>query len=84
MRHVAKYVTDPHVRKIDGTTHFGPYTEPEAVTDELIRFFEAVLEPAWSAHKAVVGYPAPRLTPSHLRRSLCSGILRRVWENLTR
>ena len=43
VRHVAAHVAHPQVREIAGAGHFGIYTEPTAVTDELVPFFAAHL-----------------------------------------
>ena len=40
VRYVAEHVADTHVREIGGAAHYGPHTEPEAVADELVPFFE--------------------------------------------
>jgi pimeloyl-ACP methyl ester carboxylesterase len=42
VQHVAEHVADARVRQIPGAAHFGPYTHPGAVADELIRFFAGV------------------------------------------
>ena len=42
VKHVAEHVPDSTVRQIPGAAHFGPYTHPRAVTDELGRFFTEV------------------------------------------
>lgn len=42
VKHVAEHVPDSTVRKIPGAAHFGPYTHPRAVADEMIRFFSDV------------------------------------------
>ena len=39
--HIAAHVADPRVREIDGAGHFGPHTHPEAIADEVTRFFTA-------------------------------------------
>lgn len=41
VRHVARHVRDARVAKITGAGHFGPHTHPEAVAEEIIRFFTA-------------------------------------------
>ena len=41
VEHVAAHVADPRVREIDGAGHFGPYTHPDAVADEVTRFLTA-------------------------------------------
>lgn len=46
VRHVADHVADPHVRPIAGAGHYGPHTAPEAVADELVRFFTGARERA--------------------------------------
>ncbi|WP_436345599.1 alpha/beta fold hydrolase [Natronorubrum sp. FCH18a] len=43
--HVTEYVADIHVREIAGAGHLGPVLKPEAVADELGRFFAATPEP---------------------------------------
>lgn len=43
--HVAEHVADIHVREIADAGHLGPVLEPEAVADELGRFFTATPEP---------------------------------------
>ena len=43
VRHVATHVAHPQVREIPGAGHFGIYTEPAAVTDEMVAFFAANL-----------------------------------------
>ena len=45
VRHVAAHVDDARVREIEGAGHLGPALEPEAVADELGRFFAATPEP---------------------------------------
>jgi pimeloyl-ACP methyl ester carboxylesterase len=42
VQHVAEHVADARLRQIPGAAHFGPYTHPGAVADELIRFFTEV------------------------------------------
>lgn len=44
IRHVAEHVPDSKVREIDDTGHMGPIHKPEAVADEVIRFFAATPE----------------------------------------
>lgn len=44
VRHVADHAMASQVRAIDGAGHYGPHTEPEAVADELTRFFGALAE----------------------------------------
>jgi pimeloyl-ACP methyl ester carboxylesterase len=39
VQHVAEHVADATLRQIPGAAHFGPYTQPRAVADEMIRFF---------------------------------------------
>ncbi|WP_321112575.1 alpha/beta fold hydrolase [Halorussus salinisoli] len=43
--HVAEHVADIHVREIADAGHLGPVLKPEAVADELGRFFAATPEP---------------------------------------
>jgi len=45
-QHIARHVTDPHVREVPGVGHFAPVVAPEAVAHELIAFFEGALQPA--------------------------------------
>jgi pimeloyl-ACP methyl ester carboxylesterase len=45
-QHVARHVADATLRQIAGAAHFGPYTQPRAVADEMVRFFAEVHEPA--------------------------------------
>ena len=45
VRHVARYVDDVRVREVDGAGHLGPGLEPDAVADELGRFFAATPDP---------------------------------------
>ena len=40
VRHVDEHVADSRMREITGAGHLGPILEPEAVADELKRFFE--------------------------------------------
>lgn len=47
-RHVAEHVTDTKMQEIDGTGHMGPIHKPEAVADEIGRFFAAIQEPPQS------------------------------------
>ncbi len=42
-RHVAEYVADARVERIDGAAHFGPIRRPAAVADALARFFTPAL-----------------------------------------
>jgi pimeloyl-ACP methyl ester carboxylesterase len=42
VKHVARHVPEAIVRQIPGAAHFGPYTHPRAVADELIEFFNEV------------------------------------------
>jgi pimeloyl-ACP methyl ester carboxylesterase len=42
VQHVARHVPEATVRQITGAAHFGPWTEPRAVADEMIRFFTEV------------------------------------------
>ncbi len=42
VQHVAEHVPEVTVRQIPGAAHFGPYTHPRAVADELRRFFAGV------------------------------------------
>ncbi|MBX2997807.1 MAG: alpha/beta hydrolase [Caldilineaceae bacterium] len=46
LRHVADHLPNSHQREIVGAGHFGLHTEPEAVADELTRFFTSVQQPA--------------------------------------
>jgi len=39
VRHVARHLAAPRLRVIPGAGHFGPYTAPEPVANELLRFF---------------------------------------------
>ena len=39
VKHVAEHVADTTVRRIPGAAHFGPYTHPRAVAEEMGRFF---------------------------------------------
>jgi pimeloyl-ACP methyl ester carboxylesterase len=39
VRYVADHLADVRVRGVAGAGHYGPHTHPEAVTDELTRFF---------------------------------------------
>jgi pimeloyl-ACP methyl ester carboxylesterase len=39
VQHVAEHVPDARLRQIADAAHFGPYTQPRAVADEIIRFF---------------------------------------------
>lgn len=41
VRHVADHVSDPHLRKVADTGHFGVAFAPEPIADELIRFLTA-------------------------------------------
>lgn len=45
MQHVAQHVADATVRQIPGAAHFGPYTQPRAVAEEMVRFFTEVHAP---------------------------------------
>jgi pimeloyl-ACP methyl ester carboxylesterase len=45
-RHVAGHVADLRQVEVVGTAHLAPHLAPEPIADELIRFFEAVPEPA--------------------------------------
>ncbi|MDG5760906.1 alpha/beta hydrolase [Natronococcus sp. A-GB1] len=45
VRHVAEHVADSTVREIDDTGHTGPGHKPEAVADQVIRFFAATPDP---------------------------------------
>ena len=40
LRHVAEYVADARVREIEGAGHFGVAFQPEAIADEVTRFFK--------------------------------------------
>jgi len=42
-KHIAEHLTTPVVREIPGAAHFGPYRQPQAIANELIRFFTARL-----------------------------------------
>jgi pimeloyl-ACP methyl ester carboxylesterase len=42
LQHVAEHVADARLRQIRGAAHFGPYTHPRPVADELIRFVAEV------------------------------------------
>jgi pimeloyl-ACP methyl ester carboxylesterase len=42
VQHVANHLPDATVRQIQGAAHFGPYTHPQAVADEMSRFFADV------------------------------------------
>jgi pimeloyl-ACP methyl ester carboxylesterase len=44
IRHIAAHIPDARPLEITGADHFAPYTDPAAVADELIRFFEAALD----------------------------------------
>jgi pimeloyl-ACP methyl ester carboxylesterase len=46
VQHVARHVLDATVRQIPGAAHFGPYTQPVAVANELIQFFSSVPQPS--------------------------------------
>jgi pimeloyl-ACP methyl ester carboxylesterase len=39
VKHVAEHVADATVRRIAGAAHFGPYTHPREVAEEMGRFF---------------------------------------------
>lgn len=39
VQHVARHLPDATVRQIRNAAHFGPYTQPGAVAEEMIRFF---------------------------------------------
>lgn len=39
VHHVAEHLRDARVSQINGAGHFGPHTHPEAVAEEIIRFF---------------------------------------------
>jgi pimeloyl-ACP methyl ester carboxylesterase len=41
VQHVARHLPDATVRQIPGAAHFGPYTHPRAVAEEMARFFTA-------------------------------------------
>jgi pimeloyl-ACP methyl ester carboxylesterase len=42
VKHVAEHVADATVREIPAAAHFGPWTQPRAVADAMIRFFNEV------------------------------------------
>ncbi len=44
--HIAKHVTDAHVRELPDIGHFAPVVAPEPLAKELIAFFESVRRPA--------------------------------------
>jgi pimeloyl-ACP methyl ester carboxylesterase len=44
-RHVAEHVADIRIGEIDGAGHFGVTFEPEAIADEVTRFFETASVP---------------------------------------
>ena len=47
IQHVARHVADPHVRQpLPGLAHKAPSVAPEPIAEELILFFEKVLQPA--------------------------------------
>jgi pimeloyl-ACP methyl ester carboxylesterase len=45
-QHIARHVSDPHVRELHGVGHFAPLLAPESIAGELISFFESVRQPA--------------------------------------
>jgi pimeloyl-ACP methyl ester carboxylesterase len=46
VQYVAEHLPDATVRQIPGAAHFGPYSQSEAVANELIQFFSSALQPA--------------------------------------
>jgi pimeloyl-ACP methyl ester carboxylesterase len=46
VKHVAQHLPDATVRQIPGAAHFGPYTQPRAVAEAMVRFFAEVHETA--------------------------------------
>lgn len=50
VRHVARHLPRATVHEISGAAHFGPHTAPNAVAEQIVRFFEATAT-------AVVGSP---------------------------
>jgi pimeloyl-ACP methyl ester carboxylesterase len=44
-RHIARYVADPQVHELQGVGHFAPVLAPEQIAEELVSFFEKVLQP---------------------------------------
>ncbi len=42
VEHVARHLPEATVRQIPAAAHFGPYTHPRAVADEMIRFFTEI------------------------------------------
>jgi pimeloyl-ACP methyl ester carboxylesterase len=44
VQHVAEHVPNAAVHRIPGAAHFGPFTHPQAVADEMGRFFVEVAE----------------------------------------
>ncbi|WP_440771318.1 alpha/beta fold hydrolase [Natronorubrum sp. DTA28] len=48
VNYIEEHAAPTQVREVDGTGHMGPIHEPEAVADEVGRFFAATTEPARS------------------------------------
>ncbi len=48
VNYIEEHAATTQVREIDGTGHMGPVHEPEAVADEIVRFFTTTMEPARS------------------------------------
>lgn len=51
VRHVARHVANATVHQISDAAHFGPYTQPRAVTAEMIRFLTEKHALARSTHE---------------------------------